>query len=305
MADEPLVNLEEDGPTAPPADTPATPIADTPATPNVTPPAETPPVDDPELSAHADDDDRVKGILNETTRLRHANRDLKGRVEQGDQAQQWIHQNRAYIEFLQQNPDFLKPHAPEPVPAAPAGPVVDPEAEEAAKLMDFFKADGTPDLDRGARFLKMQQRRADQATAAAVQPLTESRQREQAQQNYQYLTQLTYKDGSKINPAIVNAVWTQAMKEPGALETLSNPQALGGLSAVILGVDAYGRFGNQPAPPPQAPVPSLASGGAPGDRPTLSALEKDVAAARGKTDKEFVALQKGFRAGRESVLEDD
>src|SRR5262245_40549452 len=94
-------------------------------------------------------------------------------AQRAQEIEQWAYQNRPYVDFLKNNPQLLQQRQ-EPPPQAPAAPNEDPEAREAALLMDFYTADGKPDVEKGARWLALQDRRAQKAAGDVMRPLAQS-----------------------------------------------------------------------------------------------------------------------------------
>ena len=164
MSDESVVGVSLEDDTTP------TPVPGSQTAAPPVPPAEPPAEVDPN-SVDLKDEQQVRGLLAELSRVRGTNRDLKAKAERADQLEQYVQQKQPYITVLEQNPDlFKRPSAP---PAEPPKPGADPDALEAAQLMDFYKPDGSPDTDRGAKWLALQDKRAGKLTQQAVQPFAE------------------------------------------------------------------------------------------------------------------------------------
>lgn len=287
----PLTNLEDDTPTAPVAETPPA------------PPVETPPEHEAaevEAVEVAGKKYVPVGALIGERKQRQA---LEETAKKAEQYEAYLNQNGPYIEFLKQNPDFLKRAAqPEPVPTA--APSVDPEAEEAARLMDFYTPEGKPDVEKGARYLAMQDRRAQRVTQQTMQPLVTQNQQQAMYANYQRVLQLSDPFGNKPSEAAVRAVFQQLASDPNGLKSAADPQM-----APILGLWAMGadRMMSKPQPkaPEKPPLETEIPGGLEaGPRAPLSDVEQRILKNRGMTQARWAEVTKGFTPGKSTVLED-
>ena len=82
--------------------------------------------------------------LAEVQRLREERRTLREQAAKAAEYEAKLRELEPYAQFVQNNRDLLiQRAAPEPAPVAPPPPEVDPDALEAARLMDFYRADGT------------------------------------------------------------------------------------------------------------------------------------------------------------------
>ena len=288
-----LNNLEDETPApAPVADPPPAPVAE--AAP-VTPPAEP-------AEPEAGEDGRVP--LSALIAVRNERNALKAKAQRADELERWAAEKAPYITVLEQNPDLFKR------PQAPAAPVAepqaadDPDALEAAKLMDFYTPDGKPDANRGAQWLKLQDRRAGRVAQQAVQPWQDATMQERANQNFYRVLQVTTPTGAKASEQAVRAIWQKVMQEPGGMRTLANPESAAFLSMAALGVDAMMR--KAPAAPTTDPVITEASGGSvrPASKP-ISQLEEKVLKNRGVSAAQWQEHTKGFVQGRPTSMEED
>lgn len=218
------------------------------------------------------------------------------------QLEQQAAQNEPILALLRNNPGLLQ--RPEPVtPAAPL-PTDDPDALEAARLMDFYTADGKPDAERGARYLALQDRRATTAAQRAVQPLTQQTQQERANLNFQKALALKDPSGQPINPQTLTAVWQQVQRDANGVNILADPQAAAFVAAAALGIQTL----TGPAavvPPSRPPVVTEAAGSASGRRVSVTELETRVAAERGRNVDQWATLTKGHQSGRPNLVEND
>lgn len=249
------------------------------------------------------DDARVAGLLAALKTERKQRQGLETKAARADELEQWARDKAPYITVLEQNPDLFKRQpAPAPVVEEPAQ---DPDALEAAKLMDFYTPDGKPDANRGAQWLKLQDRRSARITQQAVQPWQEATLQERANQNFYRVLQAETPTKQKPSEQAVRAIWGKVMAEPNGMRTLANPESAAFLAIAALGVDAMMQKGS-PAAPSQVPVVTEASGGSalpPAQR--VSALEEKIMKNRGVTAQQWAAHTKGFQPGRPTNMEED
>lgn len=285
MSDDGLMDLE--------AETPAPePVAEAPA-----PVAEAAP--DPETPADAVELNGEKLVpLSALLAERREAKALAEKAAKVDALEQWQRENEPALRFLQNNRDLLiQRQAPAPAPAAPA---VDPDAHEAALLMDFYKPDGTPDIDKGARWLALQDRRSGRLADERVQPLVQRTQVEQGNMNFHMARNIKDASGASPSEESLRAVWS-AMPP----ELVANQQVAGMLATLALGMDQM-KNPRRPvvAPQPTAPPFSEPSGGNPRTRPALSAFEERIAADRGVSATKWQENTRGYQPGRAATLED-
>ena len=301
-----LVNVEDDE--TPPASsspdrTPALQAGDSGSNPDAgtTTPVATTEGEDLDLNAiDVKDEQRVRGLIGELSRKRAENRTLKEQATKAAQLEAENAQLRPYADFLKNNPQVLQPpRQPDPVPTQPEA---DPDAVEAARLMDFYTADGKPDVDRGARWLALQDRRSSRAAQQAVQPMQQESVHAKAQANYTQLR--TWANSAGVKQQIIDGLWTAAAGEPGGLETLAKPDSLRAIALMAMGANAMATP-KQPAAPAQAPVVTEPGGGrATTPAMRLSGLEERTLAQKGLSAAKYEELTKGFKPGVSNVLED-
>lgn len=287
MSDDGLMNLEDDGP-VPVEETPAPAVEAAPE-----PPA------DPDEADAVDIGGQKAVPLAVVKELREKVRHLSAQAQKADQLEAWQRENEPALRFLQNNRELLIQRAA-PEPPAPAAPSIDPDAREAALLMDFYKADGTPDDERGAKWLALQERRAGRIAEAQMAPIKARTQMEQASANYQLARQVKDANGETPSEASLSAIWKQMPPE-----LVADPSVAGVMAALALGLDrlnAPKRGPSVPMPPPALVTES--SGGHPKARPSLSPLEERIAADRGVSQTKWVENTRGYQPGRAMTLED-
>ena len=284
----------EDGAPPPdptPAPEPVQPVAAEPV-------AAAPPADDPEVHDVGGQKMVPYAALRDA---REEARALKEKAAQFDQVSSWYAQNRPYVDFLQANPDLLKPRQA-PVPeATPAPPEHDDALVSLARTLDLYTPEGKPDANRAATIRNLVKSEAKTIAQEAVKPLAEMTTRERAQVNYQHALNVTLPNGQKPNPATLAAIWKNG--DPNVLSTTD-----GAAYAVMLAVGAEMMAAQPQAQPPQAPaqppVVTEPAGSRHVNRAPVSEFEQRVMNIRGITPQKYSEYTKDFRAGQSNVLED-
>ena len=284
MSDDGLMDLESDTPAPEPAEQAPAPVADA-------PPAE----DDPEVVEVAGQRVVPVSVVKD---LRDKVRTLTEKANKADQLEAWQRENEPALRFLQNNRDLLVQRA-EPAPAPPP-PQADPDAHEAALLMDFYKPDGTPDIDKGARWLALQDRRSGRLADERVQPILARTQQEQSNVNYHMARNIKDANGEMPSDESLRAVWQNMPPE-----LTSNQQVAGMLAALALGMDRMRTpRKNVVAPPINPPLVTESAGGNPRTRPQMSAFEERIARERGVSATKWAENTAGYQPGRATALED-
>lgn len=221
---------------------------------------------------------------------------LKQQLEQAQQQLQAVAPLADAFRALQQAPQQ------QPAPVAPVEDTT--ELDEIARDFDFFRADGTPDLDKARR---VQTRETKRATAIAQQqtaPLVHNTLTERAQHNIERAKATTLPGTTeKADPVILDGMIQQILQQPNGLQMLASHEAM-----IELWKNAYvntqiartARGGGQPPAPvvpkpavvPTAPVFRESAGGHVAQAKPLSAMEKRAAKDAGMTEDEFKAIAK-------------
>jgi hypothetical protein len=284
----------EDGP--PPPDTPAPePVTPEPAAPPVAAAPE-----EPETQEIAG---QKMVPLPALQAAREEARALKQKAEQFDQVSSWYAQNKPYVDFLQANPDLLKPRQATPAaPQAPPPPETDPELIELARTLDLYTPDGKPDAVRAAKTAAFFDKRADVRTQEAVRPIQEQTYQERSQQNYRDALTMTLPNGDKVNPEIINQIWRN-----GNPKDLANPNLAAFAIMAAIGMQTYTKASQPPPiqPPETTPVVTEPSGSRTPNRAPISEFEQRVANIRGISPQKYAEYTRNFRTGQSNVLEND
>lgn len=227
---------------------------------------------------------------------RQRRQELSQKASRVDELEAFVREAQPYVNFLKANPQVMQPRQEQPV--KPAESVEDPDALEAAKLMDFYRADGQPDTARGAQWLKLQDRRAQRVAQTTIQPMREQSAQERSTQNFALALQMQDADGRKPSPEALRTVW-QAMPA----EYTADPQVASLLAVTALGLDQVQRK-SPPKAPDRDPVITESSGGGPRNQASMTELETRVAQQKGVTATRWQEATKGFQKNRPSPLED-
>jgi hypothetical protein len=179
---------------------------------------------------------------------------------------------------------------------------VDPDALRAARLMDFYKADGTLDAAKGAEWLALQDERAGRLADERIAPIRQREQAAQSQANF-HMAKQTLKAEYGVEPSdeALRAVWQNL-----GPDLTSDPRVAGIMGILAAGFDTV-RNARKPspvAPPASAPLLSEPSGGNPRTRPAMSAFEERIAAERGVSASKWQDFTKGYQPGKAMGLED-
>lgn len=287
---EPGINLEDDNPAAlVPVPEPAPLVAE--------------PVVDQDAELAADPGRMVPAsALIAERKQRQA---LTERASRADVLEQQLAEARPYLDLIRNNPGLFQPRdAPAPV-ASPASDVPDPDALEAAQLLDFW-IDGRPDVAKARQYLDLSDRRAARLADAQIAPMRQQRMDEQATTNLALASQVKDASGNAPSQESIRAVWGALSNDKEGRALLADQRVAGVLAALALGFDALQpkKGGPRVAAPTTEPLQTEASGGAPRTRPTLSKLEESVAKERGIAPTKWAERVATFQPGRPFTLED-
>lgn len=280
------MNLEDDAPE---------PVAQEPAAPEPAPIAAEPaiPATDQDLQQAGGDKEKA-GLLSALRAERERARVATERAQKADEYEAQLRTQQPYVQFLQANPSLMQPRAPE---APPAPPQADPDAVEAAQLMDFYKADGTLDIERGAKWLTIQDRRASRVTQAAVQPFHAQTAREKSMQNFAKALQTKNSAGQAPTEAALRAAWSMVPETDSA-----DPNIAATLTLMAIGAQSMMKTA-PPVPPPALVTEPM--GGLPTRAAPMSAFEERLARSRGMQAQTWHERTAGFKQGEPTVLEND
>ncbi len=188
---------------------------------------------------------------------------------------------------------------PQPQPAQPAEDTS--ELEEVARVLDFWKPDGTVDLDKARKHQGLVERQATKIAQRAMAPLVRQHVNTAAQQNIALAKATKNPDtGKPLDPAVIDAVVNRIASQPGGDETLADREQMKMLWVVAKGLSPAQAAAAVAEPsavvtPAAAPVVTERSGGRNASQPTaLSAAEKRAAKDAGLTEKAYLEIAKGM-----------
>ena len=262
----------------------------------VEPPAPEPPAD-PDEAAAIDVQGGKHVPLAALKAVREENKVLREKAGRVDQLTQRVAELTPYEQFLKANPQLTQREAPVPAPVNPAN---DPELVRIAKLQDYYKQDGTLNLDRASEYRETLQGMARNIAQQMVQPIQARSENERATANYRQTLAVKSPDGRSPNKATVDYLYsnlpTNLTSDPGVAQLIT---------AAAFGLDTLGgQMPPAPTPPGRPPVHTEGAGNVP-NKPqrAVSELETRIVGDRMKPET-YQKLTADFRPGRTNVLED-
>ncbi len=184
------------------------------------------------------------------------------------------------------------------------------ELEEIAKDFDFYKADGTLDLDKARRMQSRETKRAEKIADSRVAPIIQQSTDQQSQANRDRAKNTVFPSGERADPEMVDLVWNSlepalTATEKGAkfavLQALGMSRGLkaGQPSSGAAQRGADGKFlAAQPAAVLAPPIYVEKAGGK--DTPAetaLSDVDRRAIKAMGITEKEYLDSAKSMPKG--------
>lgn len=285
------MNVEDDAPVPPP------PAEPPPAEPAAPPPPPDPPPDPDEVGAI-----EVQGGKHVPLEaLKQVRAELKAAKEQAAQLPQ-LQQAFAQMQGRVATFEQLQSQLQRP-PAPSVNTDADPDLIELARSLDFYNADGTPDLRRAGTHNALIVKQAQKIAQAAMQPLHQQNAQSRSNANYQAALQIASPQGVKPQKATIDWMWQNLPAEYTA-----DPRVAQALPALALGIEALqgngSRLPQQPAAPPNPPLHTEGVAGAPVRRTGVTDAERSVIDARGMSEKKYLEHTKNYTPGRSTQLED-
>lgn len=220
---------------------------------------------------------------------------LRERASQADTLAAELAQARPYQQFVQQNPQLVQPQAPVAPPSN-----ADPELVELARAMDYYKADGSPDLDRAKKYDGLLTQRATKIAQQMVGPVAHSHAQTQSNSNWSIVAQEKLPNGQAIDTTLLGQMWQHL-----PVEQTANPAVAAMVRDLTIAAQMRkSPLPNAPPPPNSPPVHTENLGRAPQAPVRMSETERAVAAQRGMSDEKYTKLTSGFQPGRMNPLED-
>ncbi len=195
--------------------------------------------------------------MSETGKVARAYRqqvkDLKAKLEtatagsaKATQLEQQIQQLSAQVQQLQ---PYVNAYQAMTQAAQQSASPDDPDAgaaEEYARLLDLYTADGKPDIERGKKGLALQRKMAEAAAQKHVAPLQQQTANQQSAYNLARAKNTTLPNGAKVDPAILDMVWQRI-----GTELTATPE---GAQQALVVAAGYGMLVAQAAQPAAAPA---------------------------------------------------
>src|SRR5690349_675915 len=175
------VSLEDDAPVAPPPPAPE-PVA----------PPEPPPA--PVAQADPDEAQAIEvqgGKMVPLPALKAARDDAKTAKAEAQQLRDQLAQQQQLLQTFAQVRQQVQP------PSPPQVPTVDPLAESYARQLDYYKTDGSLDIDRGAKAAQLFREQAQAVAREQLQPLAQHAAMTQSEANFQYVLNTPAANGLK------------------------------------------------------------------------------------------------------------
>lgn len=224
--------------------------------------------------------------------------------QQLEQAQQQLQATAPLAEAFRALQQAQQHQQQAPQPQQPQGPTAEEvsELEEIARDFDFYKVDGTLDVDKAKRVQARESKRAQSIAQAQVQPLVTNTLQQRAVHNLQRAKATTHpvtKQG--VDPQILDALAQKIAEQPNGLQTLADPDSMKQLwlNAYALSTfQAQAPAAQTPQPVAQVVAPLLteaAGGQVTGAAKPLSDMEKRAAKEAGLTEKAYQDMAKGMR----------
>jgi hypothetical protein len=232
--------------------------------------------------------EKLKGLKATTAEKDTIIAALQAKADRGEAIEGNLRQIAPILQALRERPELMRqierPAAEDPGPLSPA------EAEDYARTLELYDAQGQPDVKRAQRAAKMQQRMANEATQRATQPLIQrNAQTEAASVRLAALTR-----NPDVDAKTFDEIWQHLPPEL----VVQNPQ---GISELAIRV-ARGSSPRQAAPPPV--VHTETPGGRSVTSSSLNDLDRRMARETGKTQAEFAKTKARYNPNGPNVLED-
>jgi len=256
------------------------------------PPAEPP---DPDVSSAVDVQGGKYVPLDALKAARAENKDLKAKAGENDTLRQQLAHLQGTLQTYQQVQQQLQQqHPPAPAPVA-----ADPDLVELARSLDYYKGDGTPDLDRAAKFSALIDKKAILKASEMVRPIQEQTAQEASTRNFYAASQEKTPSGMAIDQTLLRTLWQGLPASYTA-----DPRVARIIASTVLGEQA--RMAPQlPTPPAHPPLVTENVGGPVVQRrQAISEAEQNVLDHRGMKTDDYVKATKDFRTGRMNTLED-
>jgi hypothetical protein len=229
---------------------------------------------------------------------------LRGKAQTAEQVTAWVEQVRPLLEKLKGQPDLVKaimsgqPVGQPQAPPEQAGPLSPEEAEDLARTMELYTAEGKPDLARAQKMAGKMAKLASGQAAAAMAPVTAAMAEGQSGTLRQQYAGLRDKAGRTVNPDVLQKMWQLV---PSNL-VAQDPNVAGVLYYAAKGYAAHHGM-DEPAPPTSLPIVTEPAGGHQTAARALSDLDRRFARTM-DSEKKYTETSARYKPGQINILED-
>lgn len=233
---------------------------------------------------------QIKDIKAELTAAKEGSAKATQLEQQIAQLSAQVQQLQPYVSAYQAMTQAAQQAAPQDDPDAGA-------AEEYARLLDLYTADGKPDIERGKRGLALQRKLAASEAQKHIAPMQQQSAQSASAANLARAKNTVMPNGAKADPDILARIWSQL--DPSVTSTPEGAMhafvmAVGQTAAMAPAQAAApaqrapnGQFAGTPPPPPM--FTERAGGKTDGNNLPLSKQEQDYIKSSGMTEKEYLA----------------
>ena len=183
-------------------------------------------------------------------------------------------------------------------PPQPPKPQINPAAVEYAKLIDLYKSDGTPDVERAQKILDMNAAIAQQTAQAAVQPLYQTSAQQQSRALFEQVAALKDKNGVQVDRNILQRIWNLVPPEIS-----QNPETARVLYGQAIAEMLWSGSYKQPSAPPPPPQFTESLGGNTTQTKELTELDRNIMSAAQMKSKDYESISANFKPGQRNALE--
>jgi len=231
---------------------------------------------------------------------------LRPKAQDAEQVAQWVESVRPLLAKLKDRPDIVRAvmegqptlAGNQAQPPVPTGPLPLDEAEDLARTLELYDAEGKPDIARAQKMAGKFAKLAGAEASRTVAPITGAMVDAQAGTLKGQYAGLKDKAGRTVNPAVLD----QMFKLVPSQLVAQDPNVAGVLYYAAKGYAAHHGL-DEPAPPPNMPVVTeSAGGGRQTAAQTLSDLDRKFARSMG-SEKTYRETASGFKPGAINVLE--
>src|SRR5262249_10181598 len=134
---------------------------------------------------------------------------LKDKAAKADELAGYVNQVKPYIDVLVANPQLIRgPEAPKA-----AAPDADPKLVKLARSLDFYTADGKPDLERAAAHRQIVREEAQDIAKQMVGPVAQQTAQQQSQANFARFATQKLPNGQQVDRQILSKYWNSLPAE--------------------------------------------------------------------------------------------